>query len=388
MKLLAQVPEQPITETFGWLTDVMVSNNGTEQRVSNSDLPGRAFSSKLQFDSEADLRAHVNGMFVGSKVTFQVPLYHYATMLKAPAASAQAVVMANTRRTELREGMSCLVYDRNGYELHTVLSIAADSVTLGENLVRAFPSRAWICPVSTVYARNNSQITFGNVDTDARADLNVQEPGFLSPFVNEFNNETVTLLNGVPVLTAHPIGREFEVDFDTGINIFDEGGIVTLYSPWTHTQLQMARTFLVERWFNPEVWDLWRVFLDTVKGRWKSFYFPTFRKDFDINVLPVAGGTTLRFTGTDYLVDWYPNGAFKGVALFNEAGLAHYARVTNCTNVGGNSNVTFTPAVPGDFGVVDRVSLLLRVRLASDTVTVQHYGRHSMIDLSLRTVDE
>jgi hypothetical protein len=385
MKLLAQVPEQPIKEDWQWLSNAMVSDNGKEQRVCNSSLPKPSYSLSLQFDAAADLRAHVAGMFTGAKGKFQVPLYQYGTRLKAVAAIGATVLSINTRRTELRIGSDCLIFDRSGYEQHTVQDFDAVSVTLVGGLVRAFDKTASICPVRTVYAANNAAIKYGRMDYDASATLNVFDAGFVDPFVNPYNDVAIATLNGVPILERTPTGGEFADTFDTGIKTTDEGGIPQIRSPWSHSQIVMQRSFVCDRFFSPLEWDYWRKFADTVKGSWKPFYMPTYRGDFGLTVPPVAGGSTLTFTGAMYHDDFFPYAPFKQVAIFHSGGV-HYAAVTACALAGGNSGVTFAPALPAGV-TVDRVSMLLKLRIADDKVSCEHYSLYSLVNLALRTVD-
>src|SRR6478735_4209838 len=99
MKLLAQIPEQPIKEQWLWLTDVMTSDNAKEQRVCNSDLPKRIHNLNWKFDNVDDLTSHFTGMVLGAKEAFQVPLYQYGTRLKASAGvgtTTLSIISANT----------------------------------------------------------------------------------------------------------------------------------------------------------------------------------------------------------------------------------------------------------------------------------------------------
>lgn len=388
MKLLDALPEDGIGETWQWLTDAMVSSNATEQRVCNATLPKRIFQMNYQFDDADELRRHVAGMLIGAKGAMQAPLYQYQTRLKAVAAIGATTVSILPGRTELRPAGAALIFDRLGSQLVTVDSLTGASATFLEPLARAYGLDASVCPVATVYAGNNSAIAYGRLDHDGKASLTLRETTFLAPFVNPYNTAVVTTFNGLPVLTARPVGMDYPDAFDTGIQPTDEGGVVSIRSPWTHAQIQLQRSFTCQRKFNPADWDLWRVFADTVRGSWKPFYMPTYRQDFGIVTPPAPGGATVTFLGRSYADDWFPYAPFKALAIFSNGGV-HYASVTGVAIVGGNTVATFAPALPGGaaYGVNQRVSLLQKVRIANDLIVCDHASLITKVSLTMRTVD-
>lgn len=388
MKLLDALPDDGIGETWQWLTDVMVSSNATEQRVSNSTLPRRTFGMKYQFDDATELRRHVAAMLIGAKTNFQAPLYQYQTRLKAVAAIGATTVSILPARTELRPGQAALIFDRSGSQLVTVDSLTGASATFLEPLGRAYGLDASVCPVAIVYAGNNSALAFGCLDHDGKATLALRETIFLAPFLNPYNTAVVTSFNGLPVLTARPVGTEYNDTFDTGIAPTDEGGVISIRSPWTHAQVQLQRSFNCQRKFSPADWDLWRVFADTVRGSWKPFYMPTYRQDFAVVTPPAPSGTTVTFLGRAYADDWFPYAPFKAIAVFSNGGV-HYASVTGVAIVGGNTVATFAPALPagGAYALNQRVSLLQKVRIANDQVVCEHFSLTTKVSLTMRTVD-
>lgn len=385
MRLFVQQPEDGISEVWTWLTDVMVSLNGTEQRVCNSDLPKRTFGYPLKFDDADALRAHISAMFMGAGSAFQLPLYQYQTRLTAKANTGATVVAAAGARTELRVGGAALIFDAAGYQLVTVQAVAGAAVTILEPLARPYGVDASLCPVATVFAGNNAVLSRGRMDHAATATLAAKEVGFLDPFVNALNAAVVTTFSGLPVLEARPIGDNYDVTFDTGIQTTEEGGIVDIRSPWNHAQLQLTLSFNCQRILNPADWDKWRKFLDAVKGSWKPFYIPSYATNFKLVTAPAIAGTTLTFGGTSYADDWFPYAPFKTIAVFHDAGV-HYATVSAVAKVGGNTNVTFAPALPAG-ATNPSVCLLYKVRIANDQVSCDHFGQNTRLNLLVRTVD-
>jgi hypothetical protein len=388
VRLLDVTPEDGIKENWRWQTDALVSSNATEQRISNSSLPKRTFALNLKFDDANELRRNIAALFIGGKTKFQAPLYQYATRLKAAAIAGDTTLSILSGRTELRAGKAALIFDRNGSQLLTVDSLLSASATFLEPLARPYGVDASVCPVATVFAGNNAAISYGFTDEYASATLNLNETDFLNPFVSEFNAAVVPTFNGLPLLTARPVGTNFQDHFDTGIQPTDEGGVIDVRSPWTHAQIQMARDFTCQRKFNPDDWDYWRAFADAVKGSWKPFYMPTYRQDFAVVTPPAPGGNTLTFAGTFYADDWFPYAPFKALAIFSDGGV-HYTTVTAAVSDGTNTNVTLGTALPGGgaYASNQRISLLQKVRIADDLIACDHYGLFTRLTLNIRTVD-
>lgn len=382
-----QQPESPITEDWAWQTDTMRSDNATEQRVATSPYPKRNFNMQFVFTEKSDLLRE-QALMVAFGGPFQVPLWQHQTRLKTDAASGAAALVFVAARTELRDGCKAYVFDRDGGEIVTINAVTSTGASLTGVTTRAYSKRASICPVSAVIVGTNASMMRGNADNYGSMTLSLQETGFLIPFANVFNTAALTMFNGLPVLERNSIGKEFVQSIDTGIKITDYGGVVDIRSPWLHPQFVYPRTFRCPKLFDASDWGYWRAFADYAKGSQNPFYLPTFRDDFGLALAPAPGGTSLHFTGTAYADTFFPMAPFKAIAIFTAAGV-HYATVSAAVSSGGNSNVTFAPALPAgaDWGTVEKVSLLLKVRIADDKISCKHENTYTDLTMSLRTVD-
>ena len=387
MKLLTNIPETPITEDWAWQTDVMVSDNGTEQRVSLYEFPKRTLGMTLGADNEAEVAALLRTAYTAGG-GLSVPFHQAATRLTASAAIGAQAVAFRAARTDLRSGADAILIDRAGrIERVTLAVVSANGATLAAPLKGAWNIRANIVPVWDMYPNGSLVVTRNNPDYVATLKAGLTEFDFMVPFANAFAPVVLPQFNGYPVVHVNSIGTEFEQSYDSGATTIDYGGRAEIRNRWLHTQIVMPRQFLCQRVLQPQSWAMWRAVADYAKGSANPFYLPTFRQDFEVVVMPGGNAATVVFKGTEYAQDFAPFEAFAQLAFELENGGVHYAKVSNCIVVGGNSAVTFAPAIPAGVKPATKVSMLLKVRIADDKISCEHEALHTTLTINLRTAD-
>lgn len=387
--IIDDTPEVPIKETWSWLTDIIVSDDGTEQRIALRDYPRRSFVQTVKFEGERNLRDQMTIMFGQFAGPVLSPLYQYQTRLKADVLPGDTIIYLNTTRTELRIGGYVYIAGRSGAQLVRIIAMTADSVTVDTPMAFAFTTRAIAMPAVEVLSANSATLKRANVSNVGSIDLSVQEVKPQVPFIRDTNTTVLETYDGLPLMTSRAIGVEFAQSYDTGMQFVDyDTGNLEVRSTWKHTQMQFDRAFLCHRVFEPASWDWWKTFADYCKGSQKAFFIPTHRPDFEIVVAPIQNGGTMEVLGSDYGVTFFPHEPFKRIAITTKAGV-HYATVQSATNVAGNDVVQFTPPLPtGDDWEVDQtVSFLLKVRLAQDKIDLEHHPLHTFVNLTIRTAD-
>lgn len=386
MKLIAQTFETPVTEGFTWATNAIVSDDGTEQRISLLDPPIRTLEPTYNFTTEDDARALVRTMF-RAQDGYQIPAFHRAVKV-APAAIGAGALVFDRAATELRDGALAAVYDRvsGSLAIVNVALVAGAGCTLAVPLAAAIGPRSMIAPLWAMVGSDNASLSRATLNTMASATISLRSLDFVDPFLNPANVSVLDTFGDFPILSQNAIGTQFDLAFNTGAGLIDYGAAVVLRSRWKHTQEQFARDFLMSR-SDMETWYKWHAFFDYCKGSAKPFYMPTHRPDFAI--VGVAADTTLTLEGLDYAQDYFPFEAFKQFSIFTRAG-RHNASVTAVAQVGGNSVCTINPALPVDAGyaIGQVASLLLKCRIADDKVLLSHEPMQTIITLNMRTTDE
>jgi len=385
MKTFNYVPEIPIGEDWTWNTNVIVSSNGTEQRISLRDEPKRSVSMKWIFDQAAELQHVMMTMMVGGEGVL-LPFYQAATRLTASVAAGSNAIAFRSARTDVRSGGRAILFDHTGrVEAVALGAVTAAGAALIAPLGQSWGRRANIAPVWPVYAAGEAVVTRNNPDYAASIALKMNDLDFMVPFANQFAAYPLTMFNGYPVLNVNSIGAEFDQTYDTGVEFTDYGGKVESRNPWLHAQIVMPRVFLCQRVLQPDTWAMWRAFADYAKGSANPFYLPTFRQDFAVAANP--GNGTISFEGTEYNEAYAPFEAFRQLAFVFEDGGVQFAKVADCVAANGRSIVTFAPALPAG-RPLKRVSMLLKVRIADDRISCEHSALETRLTINLRTVDE
>lgn len=386
-ELLVQQPETPITEKWIWQTDVMVADDGTEQRVSLGAVPKRNWSGNFAFDREQDIRRHIATMFAKFKATFNWPLFHMAVKLKVKAAIGATTLICNPARSDFRPGMSALIIEGDVFEVVTIDEVNVDNLALLAPLAKAFSNRASICPLVVAYSSDNSSFIRRPVNHAGSASFTFFEDGFLAPFIEEAAKATLQMFGGYPVLNKRAVGTEFSQSVVTGLEITDYGAWPSLRSSWASSQFAFPLTFKSPRGFDPADWTWWQTFADYCRGSTNPFFLPTWRDDFQVFTAVAGGGNQVTLAGTEYSEHYHPSPSFRRIVITKPDGTQHFAAVTGVALVGGNDRLTFTPAIPAGDWSGQSVSLLLKCRIADDTVSTEHGGLNSLVTLNIRTVD-
>jgi hypothetical protein len=114
-------------------------------------------------------------------------------------------------------------------------------------------------------------------------------------------------------------------------------------------------------------WQWLKAMLGTIRGRWKSFYLPTWRAD--LEAMGSAGATELTIDADVGSYDLWASRGYDTIQL-EQGSVVSYARITGSVN-NGDGTITLTISGSGwSLAAVDRVSWCELVRLEADDVEV------------------
>lgn len=385
--IVLQAPDAPVKEEWNWLTDTQVSYNGSEDQTPLLTNPKRIFSGNFSFDDVKDLRKYQATMQKGFRGIFRAPLFQYQVKLKQAIAVASSELMCNPLRGDFRVDGEALITEGSTWEVVVIGGIQSDRLTLQNTTRFAYSPRALITPLTQVFTPSGAQLHRVNPNHSGTADFTFRELRPWVPFLNPLESEALTTFDTMFVLDNRAIGSQFDMQFESGLVISDEYiGLPDLVNPWTQGQWVFALQWQCNRVFDIHDWFWWQKFCNALGGAQTNFLIPTFRDDLEVFTKASGSGNVITFTGHEFRDHYYGLDTFARLVIESSAG-RQFVKVTGISNVSGNDRVTFSPALPaGDWSIDQTVGFLMKVRSADDKVTCNHYGLHTDISMSIRTV--
>jgi hypothetical protein len=385
-------PEMPLEEDWAWQTDIITSDDGTEQRINLTEYPKRATGGAHAFDDQATLNRHTMAIAQAKGDALDVPFFQYSTRLTADAAPGDVALDFEARYTQVTDADFILLYNEaeTSHALVLLDTVGASSTTLAAPLGSTWPAGSLLCPVHLCYARNGAVLDRANPDGVATLDMMFQELNFHAPFLNPLNPAALDLLSGLPILNRSlPVGTKFRDQFVDGSEPIDYGGAALIRTRWQRTKLLLERAFRVPRANDLSDWEWWFKFADELKGSQVPFWLPSYRQDFTVVTPPAPSGATTTLEGHFFRDYCFPFSGLKGLFIESDAG-THFALATAVVDSGENDAITFSPALPAGAGwsTNQKIGLLYKCRLQDDKMTWTHHSSHSYVQLNIFTTDD
>lgn len=389
LPLLMQQPDTPLTETWNWVTDTYVSDNGTEQRMQLISAPRRQWAGTFVFDDMPSIRAHMAGMFSDFMAVFNWPNWAYVIKCKRKHNAGVSTIYANPfRAPDLRSGGKAIIIEGTTFEVVVIDAIFDDRFTIIGVTENNYSPRALVCPLIAVYSADAAAFSRAAPNKVATAAFTFFENITQDALILDDAKVDLTMFDGLPVFEKRATGAQFDMTLSTGMTIDQYNPTADLRARWKNPQWQFVLMYLSERWFDPVDWYYLLTFLDWCRGSAVPFYMPTWRDDFDTHVDAAHGDTTLVLAGTEYGDNYWPVESFRQIMFTNAADdTVHYASITARAVVGGNDSLTFTPTLPVGDWTGQTIGLLLLCRIADDIAVIEHDGPTSIVTLNIRTTD-
>lgn len=384
------VPEVPVTETWEWLSDLMIATDGTEQRIAlRGEVPRIETSFKAIFDSKEQIRRFY-GDFLAAVGRLWLPEYQYATRTTAKTTAGTNVLYYDNTKTDVRAGEYVLIQTPNNAALVEVSSLTASGALLTSNMLFDIPSDSLIMPGSPALIDNQTALSRYAVDDVAEVSFNAKLTRQRTVLTRTGSAVSLPQFLGVPVVEKRPLADELVKDeVSTGqVSLDNQTGVQDIISRWDYSRIGGPRTFKVNRIYAPEEMDYWKTVLAYARGQARKFWMPTYRQDLKVVVAPADAATNYTVEGTQYAEKIYPIPTHRYIEIETNSGI-HRTSIIGASVSSGNSVILFDPAIPTGAGwqVVKRISYLLPVRINDDKIEWKHYGLESLLNLSIRTAE-
>lgn len=383
-----------IVERLTWRNNILEAVSGVEQAIMIRSVPRRTLQYAFLLASSTGNQAHVRALFHAlmsgwQNRVFAVPIWTDAIRLPITATAGQPVITIPTTYFDYDPGNYIMLWqDQDNYELLQIDSMDSGAVTATVNLANTWPAlRTIVMPARLGYITPQVQGTKHTVDLDA-------VPVTFELLVNAFSSNRLvagarTTYRGLHVLLQKNFYNDthaFEINrpverFDSNIGYFSQDAV----NPAPHTQNEFA-------WLCGNHQDSADLFawLNTRKGRYGAFWYPTWSRDFELaqDIGNTDDSIVVNRIGYSdlYMIDGVPIASRRDIMLQTTAGTLFFKRILSA---GDNGDGTETLSLDSTFGVVipantvQRVSFLIPSRLAADAVEISwQSGNVSLIQFA------
>jgi hypothetical protein len=378
--------DKGVLERYSFLTDIITSWDGSEQRVKLRATPRREIEAHLQVFDLASMRKLQSTLFGWQSRSYLIPYWpdYYSLTADLPAGST-AIPNIPTADSEFIAGGVALLFnslmDNESVQLQAVQS---NQLVLDLPTQQAWPAGTRI--YSAKFARIASQQT---VTRPTRHMLDMQAKFIVTDNSGLTEMEGATLYKGYPVLLDIPNEvQDLSEDLLRPLLEFDTETVNPVVDdPIGYTTIVRRMDWLMKS--RKERADF-RKWLYARAGRWKPFWMPSWNEDFKLASLLAGTGTKLvvdfafykRFVPATLMRNALMIELFNGTRIFKDILSIDEISETE-ENVFIDSAVGFD-IYPQD---VKRISYLNLSRLDSDTVEIFHEtDTISRVSALIRTV--
>lgn len=383
---LPLIPIIPIREVWNFRTVVTQAISSREQRSQLRDVPRYELTFDTWIEDDAARRAAFDIVYKYQGKEVLYPFYSSFSHIVQPSAQGTNRLYFELSHTDLREGEGIALFNiyTMQLEMGTVAALEVDGATLTEVLPFDV-SEAWaVCPLIQFRMLRPGQLAWSSSNRTMRLALESTRPRV---FQREVSFHLVTLVNGIPIVEAKHLD-DITSALDAGFTWLDnDTSIPKPLSYWPTAYTVHKRSYVFDR---ESEMDYWRAFVDLIKGRQQVFLVPGFSEDLP-RLVPFTGGQF--FTTPNIQADEYLKHRTYRYLRIQRGGQVLYRRVIDrILNFDENGDpvsltVKLDTEIPQD-APVDKISLMMLVRLSKDAILIDHYTGYSVIQLEVEGTNE
>jgi hypothetical protein len=374
--IFPHIPQSGQIETLEWLTDVLESYDGTEEREGARYAPRQEFDG-LYWGETSHERMRMQAVLLGWHInTFSLPIWGESRQVGDVAADA-TVIMMDTANADYRDGgFMAILESYNKHEVLTITEVLADRVNLTYPVKQSYTTPV-VAPAriarilggttseDTPVQASRHRVRFEVIDTKVIASeaSTVQYRGLdtlLAPYY----------ISGE--MQAREMTRPIEyIDYDTGLTAIDSG------MDWSRIATKEIGVKVQSR---ADAWTF-RKWLHRREGRFRPFWSPTFTRDVELAEPFGSADVDLYISKIEYATLLYNNPQFQNLAFFKTDGTVLLRQIVGYQMNDDDETITLDSALGfnGTMDSFDRISFLSLVRLSADRIEIawQAAGRMS-----------
>lgn len=372
---LTPIPSKaPYRESLGWLTDILPSYNGGEDRVRVRNKPRQRLTDDFHAQPEKS-KDVFNTVYGGMARRWAIPVWSEAREA-GTVAELDTIVNVDTRFADFRAGSPVLLFGLCGkWEVHMVDELTDSTLTLATEVGTTIRG-AYAIPVRVGRIVSSGQKDTGGFGADWRITYEADDNLELTPAApTQFFGDDIYL---TPGLTDNGTISE---TITTQLETFDyDVGLVNAFSPWANNRT--VRPYRMQTETAEQAWNL-RLWLHRRAGRYRPFWQPTFENDVRLaQIGAVAGTVTVQ---ADNRIPWAANRMNLAFGLRDGTWLPRRVTADNAAGA-GTRTLTLNTALNVNAADIVAISYLGFKRLDADTVELNWSG-NGICDVSVPVLE-
>jgi hypothetical protein len=362
------VPNFPMLETLEWVTNILKSKDGSEQRLCLRKTPRQRFQFNCMLTTEQEQARLEALMFVWAKRQWGVPAWGELVVHNATINIDDVTISFDTRYADFRDDSYALIWQGiDSYEAVKIQTVDNDKLNLEKPVLNQWTGDKYIMPLRIGYMISPSSL---NYNADGIANFSC---GFLiryNQLIESFTPTGDDAYNSAPVLNAPLVETGLEnivnadmksVDFymsdfamfsDSDFNIYVQGHIFRYATKY-------------------DIWQF-RALLHYLFGRQVTCWIISDKKDFNQTQTLGAAETQLTISNVGWARYMGLNVLRTHAAFVYADGTRYYREITGFTESGNEDIIGLSSALgievePGDC----EICLLDKCRLTDDKIEIE-----------------
>lgn len=361
---------KPVSESLQWLTDILQSTTGYEQRRSLRLTPRINYQAEfLIYDAE---RQYFDLAMIGwGAKTFALPVWNQQQWLKTAHSVGVLIIYCDTNHRNFRANRLAILRGQTAFENETVEieSVHADRLILKRPLQKNWAKGTCLSPAVTAQLSNPPNL-IKRTDRMMRTSVALT----VTEAVDHTELLPTTIYRNYPVLEEKPneqndLTHSYErllsqLDNKTGLPLQKDIGQSTFglyqYDWMTYGRVQQANL---------------RALFYALRGSQKAIWLPTFSNDLTVKSVITANSQSIDIQWCGYARFAQKQLGRQDIQIMLKNQTVLYRRITLATEVSSTiERLAVDQTFPNQINIADivNISFISLCRLSNDTLTFEH----------------
>lgn len=382
--ILQTEPQSRVLEDWEWYTDIIEAASGNEQRIAARDAPRQKFTLRFVKEDE-DISYLENTLWGWQENVWGLPIWtDYTALSSAAVAGATTISVEATGERDFRAGsneLALLWVDEQTVEAVEVVSFTDTTITVSQPLLSSFSEGTLVMPLRL--AKMPAGYKQSNPNYGAKIFEGIWQVTNPSNYENAASPQPIFeagTYRGLPVwdiFTDYLVtSGNYAINESKDIRVFgDNLGKYSTMSNRKYPRNQVSGVSLAA--YGRSEFYRMRAFIHALRGRQRAIWVSTGREDFTIESVDTTGSTDITVNDVNYstLVFDSVNGpkTRQDIEIVYADGTIDRRRIINAVVTPGVREVlTLDAGISQGTDNAVRVSYLVKRRLSSDRVTLEH----------------